>query len=392
MKVSVVIPTFNRCRLVSQAIESVLAQTFTDYEIIVIDDGSTDSTGETMAAYGDRILYYWQENQGESAARNRGVALAQGEHIAFLDSDDLWEPEKLQAQVVVLDTYPDVLMVGCQSWVINEQGHRLLPEPQGQIKDATQLRYGALRETNHFFGGGSTAIIRKAALGMEPFSVGVHFGEDWHLWLRLATQGRIIVVPRPLARLRQHRATQSYTITPDAVDHRLADHLYILGQHPCPPEYAPGPGLDPAIARVYLRAALDDLVLGRFQLARERLRLCIQSDDGLTLRGLALESAIDRAVALAQPTFVATPEVQSFFKITLSELQALAALSVTAERAAWARMYMALAAMARGIPRGNATIRRNLLQAVRADPGVCRRRAFWGGWLASLHSSRQGTV
>jgi len=382
-KVSVVIPTYNRSTLVNQAIKSVLAQTFTDYEIIVIDDGSIDGTEEALTVYGDRIRYLWQENQGESAARNRGIALAQGEYIALLDSDDLWEPEKLQAQVQVLAMRSDVSMVGCQAWAIDEQGLRLSYHQLGQITNPAQLSYEALREVNPILC--STVVVRQADLGIEPFSVNVHYGEDWHLWLRLATQGGIVVVPRPLARLRQHHATQSYTVTPGAVDRRLADHLYILSQHPCPPEYALAPGLDPAIARVYLRAALDDLVLGRYQVAHERLQLSAANDGGLTLRQMGLESAIDRAAALAQPSFVATDRVQTFFEGALKELESLDILQATGHITAWSRMYMVLAALARGVPRGSTTIRRNLLLAVRVDRGVFRQRAFWGGWVASMH-------
>lgn len=389
--VSVIVPTFNRRELVCQAIDSVLAQTFSDYELIIVDDGSTDGTGEAIAAYGDRIRYCWQENQGESVARNRGIALAQGEYIALLDSDDLWEPEKLQVQAAVLDAEPEVLVVGCQSWAVDEQGVRVSPHPMGQITDAMQLRYCALRETNHFYGGGSTAMIRHNALGVDPFSVGIYYGEDWDLWLRIAARGEIFVVPRPLARLRQHRATQTHSVTHVSVDRRLSDHLLILSRNPCKSACTPTPGLDPAIARVYLRAALDDLVLRRCQLARKRLGLCADSDGRLTLRRIGLASAIDRAVSLAQPSFVATPEVREFFELALAEFLALDVVPATAHRSAWAHMYMALAAMARDLPRGNATICRNLLRAVRTDPGVCRRRAFWGGWVASLHPSRRET-
>ncbi len=87
-----------------EASSSVLAQTYLNYEIIVIDDGSTDGTGEALREQcGTQIIYEWQENQGESVARNRGIALAQGEIIAFLDSDDLWLPEKLEKQVAYLE-------------------------------------------------------------------------------------------------------------------------------------------------------------------------------------------------------------------------------------------------------------------------------------------------
>jgi len=105
-KVSVVIPTYNRAEKVQRAIDSVFAQTFSDLEVIVVDDGSSDNTGRVLAgAYGDRIRYHYQPNQGASVARNKGAAEARGEWIAFLDSDDLWEQDKLEWQLKTLEQF-----------------------------------------------------------------------------------------------------------------------------------------------------------------------------------------------------------------------------------------------------------------------------------------------
>jgi glycosyltransferase involved in cell wall biosynthesis len=105
-KASVIIPTYNRAAGVRNAIESVMAQTITDLEVVVVDDGSSDDTGQILGEiYGDRIRYYAQANQGASVARNRGVAEARGEWIAFLDSDDLWEREKLECQFKALEQF-----------------------------------------------------------------------------------------------------------------------------------------------------------------------------------------------------------------------------------------------------------------------------------------------
>jgi glycosyltransferase involved in cell wall biosynthesis len=105
-KVSVVIPTYNRADKVRKGVESVLSQSFTDLEVIVVDDGSSDETGQTLQqAFGDRIRYYFQPNQGVSVARNKGIEEARGEWIAFLDSDDLWEKEKLECQLRALERF-----------------------------------------------------------------------------------------------------------------------------------------------------------------------------------------------------------------------------------------------------------------------------------------------
>jgi glycosyltransferase involved in cell wall biosynthesis len=109
IKVSVIIPTYNRAEYVTQAIESVLAQTYTDYEIIVVDDGSTDNTKDVLSPYIDRIRYIYQKNAGASAARNQGIKAAKGDWVAFLDSDDEWLPEKLAVQIRAVERNPQIV-------------------------------------------------------------------------------------------------------------------------------------------------------------------------------------------------------------------------------------------------------------------------------------------
>lgn len=102
--VSVVIPTYNRANYIGQAIDSVISQSYSQTEIIVIDDGSTDDTPRVVASYGERVRYVWQENSGIGAARNHGVRLSSGEFLGFLDSDDLWQAEKLERQLAAFLT------------------------------------------------------------------------------------------------------------------------------------------------------------------------------------------------------------------------------------------------------------------------------------------------
>ena len=109
-RVSVLIPTYNCGRFLGEAIESVLAQTFRDYEIIVVDDGSTDDTAQVAARY-PQVTYIRREHCGVSAARNAAIAAASGEISVFLDADDLWVPEKLEKQVAYLDENPDCMLV-----------------------------------------------------------------------------------------------------------------------------------------------------------------------------------------------------------------------------------------------------------------------------------------
>jgi glycosyltransferase involved in cell wall biosynthesis len=107
-QVSVVIPAYNCAAYVGQAVDSVLRQTYTDWEIIVVDDGSRDDTKLILEQYGDRIRYIYQQNQGVSIARNRGIELARGEFIAFLDADDYFLPDKIAAQIAVFAAQPNL--------------------------------------------------------------------------------------------------------------------------------------------------------------------------------------------------------------------------------------------------------------------------------------------
>lgn len=120
-RVSVVIPTYNCARFLGRTIESVLRQTYRDYEVIVVDDGSTDDTQKLISGYSGLVRYLYQENQGASAARNLAIARSGGEYIAYLDADDLWSPDKLARQVEYLDANPAVGFVHTEVSVIDEQ-------------------------------------------------------------------------------------------------------------------------------------------------------------------------------------------------------------------------------------------------------------------------------
>lgn len=129
--VSVVIPTFNRAYILEKSIESVLAQTYPSIELIVVDDGSTDGTRELVARYGDRVRYIYQTNAGLAAARNTGFAASRGEFLAFQDSDDLWVPWKVAAQVAVMRKDPQIGLVWTDMTAVT---------PDGEIKEDRYLR------------------------------------------------------------------------------------------------------------------------------------------------------------------------------------------------------------------------------------------------------------
>lgn len=123
--VSVIIPTYNRAGRCKTAVESVLSQTHGNVEVIVVDDGSKDGTGDIIRGMDDRVKYISQANAGVSAARNKGLAAATGDYIAFLDSDDAWLPWKLEAQLSVLESFPEVGMVWSDMLAVNDNGEML---------------------------------------------------------------------------------------------------------------------------------------------------------------------------------------------------------------------------------------------------------------------------
>jgi glycosyltransferase involved in cell wall biosynthesis len=137
-QVSVVMPVYNGERFLQESLESVWAQTFDDYELICVDDGSTDGSSALLARYGQRIRVVRQANAGQSAARNAGVSLARGRYVAFLDQDDLWYPSKLMTQVAALDRNPTSVLVHCNFDRIDERGH-MVQQGAGLTERASAL-------------------------------------------------------------------------------------------------------------------------------------------------------------------------------------------------------------------------------------------------------------
>lgn len=224
---SVIIPTWNRRELVARAIDSVLDQTREVEEIIVVDDGSTDGTGEVLAQrYGERITVLVQANAGVSAARNRGLAMARGRYLALLDSDDVWLPEKIARQVAFLESNPGIGLVLCDVVRVGVDGATIdVFERRVQIpEDGPALRW-VLRDPA--LAPLSALMRREVHEDVGGFDESLRTAEDLDFHLRVAARWGIGVVPEPLARaLRGHDGLSALASTEDdyiAVIERAAE-------------------------------------------------------------------------------------------------------------------------------------------------------------------------
>ncbi|MCG8440961.1 MAG: glycosyltransferase family 2 protein [Caulobacterales bacterium] len=206
--VSVVAPTYNRAHLITDALDSALAQTYRPLELIIVDDGSTDATADTVEAWRRRppaevaVRYVRQANSGGNAARNKGVAESRGDIIAFLDSDDTWLPAKLEKQVAVLqaDARRGAVYCGLREEVI-ETGEVRDPAPHA-YPEGDLLSQLIVRDVT---GPTSTFIVRRDVFEEAGlFDETLKARQDWDMWIRIAARRRIGCVPEALVRLRLH--------------------------------------------------------------------------------------------------------------------------------------------------------------------------------------------
>jgi len=218
--VSVIIPAFNAERYLRETLDSVLAQTWPACEVIVVDDGSTDSTPAILSEYAGRIRVLRQDNQGSATARNTAVSAASGAWIAFIDADDVWLPGKLTRQ-----------MQHCGRYAISHTDSVCFGDglPREVLRSAVTTPYAGrvlkqLLVTN--FISNSTVMMRRDVFlqygGLNESLPGV---EDWSLWLRVCADYELGYLPEPLVRYRIHRQSKSMNTRK-----RMADHLHIIDE------------------------------------------------------------------------------------------------------------------------------------------------------------------
>ena len=209
-KVSVIVPTYNRAKYVTESIDSILSQVFQDYELIVIDDGSTDDTKDVLLRYGERIRYIYQRNSGVGAARNAGVRCAVGEWLAFLDSDDLWLPEYLSCHMDQAELDPRICTHMTNSIRVEADGAKIDTFQDAGITLRKSFRNNSclvverpltfiLQRHPPYLQ--TTMFRRKAFIGAGVFNESVTISEDLEAIARMCLEGPLSLCNRPLAHI-----------------------------------------------------------------------------------------------------------------------------------------------------------------------------------------------
>jgi glycosyltransferase involved in cell wall biosynthesis len=302
--VSVIIPTYNCARYVNTAIQSVLEQSYSNTEIIVVDDGSTDETRDVIQSFKKEIVYIHQENKGLPGARNRGIQEASGEYVAFLDADDLWRKDKLEIQAQVLESFPSVYLVFSDFSVFDENGYKeqsyfykgfpffheykftlndIFPNKfqicSDRYPDEVQIFHGHI--ARYLFCGNfilpSSVLIRKSAIDhLGGFDESYKIAEETEFFLRLCTSYDVAYVDRPLV---DYLVKRAGNLTGSSNTERLIKNAISIQEN----YLSKHPGLyesnksffDMAIAKSYTRLAYYYLTMTRNKAARIQARKSI---------------------------------------------------------------------------------------------------------------------
>ncbi len=291
-KVSVVIPTYNRAHLIAESIQSALDQAFTDFELIVVDDGSTDNTKEVVDSFQDpRIRYFYQENKGVAVAGNRGFELCRGEYVAFYSSDDLLVENALEKGVQVLDSHPEVAFSYGQTYRMDERGRvfgvsKLKNRHSGVRRGIEEIIQFLLYDN---IIPAMTVMARRSCV----FEVGLfdttfcHGSEDIDLFVRLAKKYAVAYIAEPIAKARQHPGRISVA---REMDEEERTKIRILEGIFNDPELGPLLShLKPkAYFRLHLRLARHAYGKGEMKSAREHLFRALKANPGDFLKSLWL--------------------------------------------------------------------------------------------------------
>ena len=283
--VSVVVPLYNKAPHVEAALRSILAQSFTDFEVIVVDDGSTDGGAEIVAGITDpRLRLLRQDNAGAGAARNAGIAAARGRWVAFLDADDLWYPDKLARQLAALARSPELVWAaGAFMRIVDNQP----TQPPRVLDESWFADEEVIRDALLILAGGrpiwtGTVMVRRdVLLELGGFDPTLRTGQDTLLWVRLAIRHPRLAYVREAIAAYAWRVAGSLSLTKNeqgfATDAALAGRLLSLAGG-LPPERAPL--LQRFTTRLIITHAKSQIVTGRSHAARVTLALAPAADLG----------------------------------------------------------------------------------------------------------------
>jgi glycosyltransferase involved in cell wall biosynthesis len=202
---SVIIPVYNGSLYILEAVKSVLSQTYTDYEIIVVDDGSTDDTRLLLEKFGDKLRYIYQQNQGPSAARNNGIKASKGRYIAFLDADDIWLETKLERQIVLLEENETLGITSCGTVLVDANSNEF-PRAKGDLAfDKDCVRQELI--IRNVIGSPSSVIVRKECFEkVGLFDESLRGGEDKDMWFRTVEHFAVSILEECLVKYRVHNS------------------------------------------------------------------------------------------------------------------------------------------------------------------------------------------
>lgn len=210
-KVSIIMPVYNGERYVVDAIESALTQAYTNFEVVIIDDGSQDNSAEIIRPYlsDPRVRYIEQGNQGVAAARNAALSIARGEYVGFLDQDDLWSPNKLARQVVYMQAHPECAMVHARQAYIDDTGNPILDYPEDWVRTLEGRCFRDLFIVNGI--AVLTVLMRRDILQrVGGFNPEIPRTDDYELWMRIAHDYPIGFMDEVLAHYRVHGGNTSH--------------------------------------------------------------------------------------------------------------------------------------------------------------------------------------
>jgi glycosyltransferase involved in cell wall biosynthesis len=274
-EISVIIPAYNQGHYLSEALESVLAQDYPNFEVIVVDDGSSDHTAQVVQRFSDRRIHYiFQENRGLPAARNTGIRAAQGKYLSFLDSDDRFLPKKLSLLKAEFASQPEIGLAAGQAKLIDQDGNLLGSSFQSQqVNEAHCLLLG------NPFHVGSVLLRRSWQEKVGFFDENLRSYEDWDFWLRLGLSGctfQVIDQPVSLYRFHTDQMTRNGAQMTQA-SFQVLDKVF-SSPH-LPPQWEELQGK--AYASAYLRAAAQAFLATDYLLAQQYLTLAVQRNPEL---------------------------------------------------------------------------------------------------------------